>query len=197
MTIPLSLLWLQGRLGNVVLILSSHRHNWALVITREEERNGCWGGSFLPIDKAIPVLGNFPTYEWHMCAKTLTGYPSFLFPGIFLTLLCLPVSWDLTSMDYTTWTSWSSGFYLYSADVPTGNKRAWGETSQDIYSDGCSFGSGWISQSMATTAVGCPLFTTVGSLACTNTAPSPCLFVHMGHEAFSLLLIPEYLIIYC
>lgn len=66
MTIPLSLLWLQGRLGNVVLILSSHRHNRALVITREE-RNGCWGGSFLPTDTAIPVLGNFPTYEWHMC----------------------------------------------------------------------------------------------------------------------------------
>lgn len=71
MTIPLSLLWLQGRQGNVVLIMRSLRHSWALVISMEEERNGCWEGSFLHIDTASPVLGNFPTDKWHICAKTL------------------------------------------------------------------------------------------------------------------------------
>lgn len=59
-TIPLSLFWLQGRLGNVVFILSNHRH-----IGNNHKRGEEWMLRWLLPSywHTTPVLGSFPKDE--------------------------------------------------------------------------------------------------------------------------------------
>lgn len=88
--------------------------------------------------------------------KSGTGYSPCSLPAVSLGLLCLPVPCDLTSLDCTTWACLSSGFHLQLVEVPAGNQRARGESSPDVYSEGCSLGSGRIPWSVATSPIGWP-----------------------------------------